>query len=142
MLDQLLGRLLTPQGAGVLGPQLQTILFALAECVEVETGLVESDGGPAGDDLAPDHPVVNLMLRLALEVGHSKAWLAGRCFYFKRRGPYKLRKKAKRSLGATQEHGRGGPGGSAREGEGERVYCLRCTKQFRYTSSPPSITQR
>ena len=67
-LNQLLGRLLTPEGAGVLGPQLQSILFALAECLEVESGQDPATGGHAGQNLAASHPVVHLMLRLAMQV--------------------------------------------------------------------------
>jgi hypothetical protein len=78
MLDRLLGRLLTSQGAAVLGPQLQSILFALVECVENGScRLAAARGHPSGGDMSADHPVVKLMLRLAAEVclqGRRERW--------------------------------------------------------------------
>lgn len=60
MLDRLIGGVLTPEGAKVLGLLLQPLLFRLTECVEAQL----ADGG----HLAADHPAVSLIIKLTVEV--------------------------------------------------------------------------
>ena len=70
MLDGLLSRLLTAEGVAILGPLLQSIIFALAECIDSDFKTVSH--------MTQSNAVAGLIEKLVIGVSNLKSLLLDR----------------------------------------------------------------